>query len=167
VHRATTDPQYKHGDTGMVPSSCRGGKKWRHRACWRPWIWGCGLWFDSDDADCDVGCVHPWSVSVLVSVCVSLCLSVCLCVCVSVCLCVCVSVCLCVCLQCINITDNVRLLDMGHVLDIQLHAANGTYVGGNELACFEPSLHWSQRTDSHLEYVIDSVGHDERCHLVF
>ena len=52
---------------------------------------------------------------------------------------------------------NNRLTDLGHVLDLQLDAAGGTYVANNERLCFEASTAWARRNDSFLEYLLSSV----------
>ena len=48
--------------------------------------------------------------------------------------------------------DNPMLEDLGNVLDIQLDAANGTYVANNARLCMQPSIQWSRRTDSLIEH---------------
>jgi hypothetical protein len=53
--------------------------------------------------------------------------------------------------------DNLRLSNLGNVLDIQLSARNGTYVSSNGGLCFEPSQQWTRRTDSLIEYALDKV----------
>jgi hypothetical protein len=55
------------------------------------------------------------------------------------------------------VADNLKLGDLGNVLDIQLYAANGTYVSSNGGLCFEPSQQWTRRTDSLIEYALDKV----------
>ena len=54
-------------------------------------------------------------------------------------------------------SDNKRLTDLGHLLDLQLDAAGGTYVANNERLCFEASTAWAQRNDSLLEYSLNAV----------
>ena len=53
--------------------------------------------------------------------------------------------------------DNIRLMDLGHVLDLQLDAAGGTYVADNERLCFDASIAWAQRNNSLLEYSLSAV----------
>ena len=53
--------------------------------------------------------------------------------------------------------DNNRLTDVGHVLDLQIDAAGGTYVANNERLCFEASTAWARRNDSLLEYSLSAV----------
>jgi hypothetical protein len=48
--------------------------------------------------------------------------------------------------------DNYRLGDLGHVLDLQLNAAGGTYVADNARLCFDASVAWAQRNDSLLVF---------------
>ena len=52
---------------------------------------------------------------------------------------------------------NGRLTDVGHVLDLQIDAAGGTYVANNERLCFEASTAWAQRNDSLLKYSLSAV----------
>lgn len=55
-------------------------------------------------------------------------------------------------------TDNPALSDLGNLLDIQLGAVYGTYVKENDRLCFNPSVEWSRRGESHLEYNMTQVS---------
>jgi hypothetical protein len=52
---------------------------------------------------------------------------------------------------------NSRLVDMGNILDLQLHATTGTYVADNERLCFDASIQWTRRDDSLLEHLDAAV----------
>ena len=49
------------------------------------------------------------------------------------------------------------LLDLGHLLNIQLAGVAGTYVARNPLVCFTADVAWSRRNDSYFSFELSSV----------
>ena len=46
---------------------------------------------------------------------------------------------------------------MYHILDLQLAAAQGTYVGNNTQLCYSADVVWSQHTNSYLSFDLSQV----------
>ena len=52
---------------------------------------------------------------------------------------------------------NEMLLDVGGIVDGMLQAEGGTLVRDNPNLCFAPSLLWTYKNNSYIEYNLDTV----------
>ena len=54
-------------------------------------------------------------------------------------------------------TDNMLLEDLGSLESVLEDASRGSLITNNPRLCFAPSLVWTQRRDSRVDYFLDKV----------